>query len=197
MQKLELSNGNNLILIQESNMPNVCGLVKGKDLALSISIKVYKTSKNKIGKLVSSYSNTWFNSCSIKDFKNFILNFFKNIGSRNKYRLSTNEWTEEFILCKEDIYKIDNFIEANKDSIFLPLKKDYIKSISSNSNSKYKNVSLKKEAIDLLVTDEDLEYLSEFIFDKKELVLAICELAKGKTLEDILYEFTKEEVSLA
>lgn len=197
MNRLELKNKKNIIIVEEDCIPNICGFIKGEDLALSLSIKVYKNNKGKEGKLVSSYSKIWFDSCTDKDFNNFLLNFFKDISYREEHRLSSNSWVDEYIVSKEEIYLINTFTKENKDAISYPLKKEKVKAIKPTSKSKYYNASVKNGAINLLITDNEINALSEVFSDKNNLVLAICEILKGKSVEEILKEEKIKELVTA
>lgn len=197
MLKLELKSVKNVVVIEEDSIPKLCGLNKGEDLALSLSIKVYNNVKGKRGKQISSYSKTWFISCSERSFKRFLLKFLCDVDYREQYKLSLNSWTDEYMLSNEEILLIENFIEENKSSILSFVKKSNAKSIKNNPNSRYYNSVVKNEAMSLLVSNEEILALSKVFVDKKDLVYAICEVAKGKSVEDTINDIKTNDLIIA
>lgn len=194
MFNLELKNNTCVIIVEECTIPYACGLIKGKDLILSLSIKVYKNNKNKPGKLMSSYLKTWFNSCSPKLFKSFLINFLSDVEFRSCYKISSSNWMGEYIVSNNDMLLIDSFIENNKCFIHIPVKIKASQKMYYSKNSKYYDIAIKNEAINMLINNSELSCLKQIFLNKSDLVFAICETIKGKSLNDIIIELTKEKM---
>lgn len=194
MFNLEFKDSKSIIIIEEDSIPALCGLVKGDDLSLAISIKIYKNNKGKKGKLNSSYSRTWFTTCTNSILKKFVIKFLSDVAYRDKYKLSSIGWSDDYIVSEEEVSYIDKALKENKGLICNLTKKEADETIELLPSPTCSNSTLKKEAINLLISDEEIDGLSKVFSDKDELLFAICEVAKGKSVEETIQYMTKQLV---
>lgn len=197
MFNLEFKDSKSIIIIEEDSIPALCGLVKGDDLSLAISIKIYKNNKGKKGKLNNSYSRTWFTTCTNSILKKFVIKFLSDVAYRDKYKLSSIGWSDDYIVSEEEVSYIDKTLKENK-GLICNIAKNEVDEVDESTQVSpgptYSSSTLKKEAINLLISDEEIDGLSKVFSDKDELLFAICEVAKGKSVEETIKYMTKQLV---
>lgn len=186
MLHAQFKNSEFLALVEEDNIPYICGLEREKDIYFSIKISIYKNVKGKKSSLLSRYFNMWDTPVSKDAIINFISNILKDVTFRERYRISELLWcgTIDYDFSsfdKSSIVFSDNYEKMKKSNI-KTLKPIAINTVMPN------NLSLKLDLISLFVSDADINYIQNTFNYRPAIVYALKLLVEGCELEKSIKE---------
>ena len=191
MFRTEFKNAQFIALLEEDNIPYVCGLKKNKDVFFSIKISIYKNANGRKSTLLSRYHNMWDSPVSKDAIMDFISNILTDVNFRENYRTSDFFW-DGVIKCDFTGFNKNSIVvntdhENKKKAITKPLKPIKVDIDFLN------NLSLKLDILSLYISDENIKQISDTLSYRPAIIYAIKLVIDGleidKAIENSIKKF--------
>ena len=181
MLEFELKNKDYIAVVAEDTTPYACGFIKGKDIYFSLTIKIHSVNtKGKKGKFIARYSNSWFTPTIEEAVKEFIINVLTDINYRERYRTTDYPWSDAFNIDEVIIPDINEFLVCDKKLCF---DVGEVKSIPKCEKGFVMNISLKLDAISLLISDEDINFIKSKFNDRPSILYTMSLILTGESMD--------------
>lgn len=181
MLRFELKNKDYVAVVEEDTTPYACGYIKGKDVYFSLTIKIHSVNtKGNKGKFISRYSESWFSPTTKKNVEEFIFNILTDVDYRERYRTTAFPWSGTFSIDEIVVPNINEFLICDNKKCFEVRE---VKSIPKHEKAFTKNISLKLDAISLLLSDEDINFIKSKFSDRPSILYTMSLLLAGESME--------------